>query len=247
MRAIVAAAERLARCGRAVAVVGERGAGKELFARHVHAVAGRTEERFVRVDCAEVVPDRLEHELFERDGGWRRAAGGTLLLDDLLLLPIGLQQRLCAELRAGGGAREEWAPQIVASLDQEVALVRRAGRLDAGLLDQLSPVEIALPALRQRRSDIPILVQHFLALYAARHEVPLRGIETDALVSLWQYDWPGNVRELESVIERVVVLCPRRVIRGADLPAHVRSGIGARIADPIAAPAFDGPRLRPTL
>jgi DNA-binding NtrC family response regulator len=244
VRAIVRTAERLARTRRAVAVVGECGTGKELFARHVHAVAARAEERFVRVDCAEGSTVRLAHELFEREGGWRRACTGTLLLDDLPSLPLALQQRLAAELceadRLDGPAR---APQVIGSTARELADERAAGRLDAALIAQLGPVEIVLPALRQRRCDIPLLVRHFLSLYAERHGVPPRAIETEALVQLWQYDWPGNIRELESVIERVVVLCPHGVVRNADLPASLRAGLGAATSLPPVAAA--GLSLRP--
>lgn len=243
MRAIIGAAERLAASGRAVAVVGERGTGKELVARHLHAAASRSGDSFVRVDCTENDAGRLEHELFIRHGGWRRATSGTLLLDDLPQLPADLQARLARELAAAA-----LAVQVVATFEQEIAVARRAGRVDAALLEHLSPLEVVLPALRLRRSDIPLLVQHFLTLYSARHGAPCRTIETDALVYLWQYDWPGNVRELESVIERVVVLCPRAVIRAGDLPHDVRAGAGAPgLIPPGAATAIGcgGPSLRP--
>ena len=249
VRAIAGAAERLARSGHTVVVVGERGTGKELFARQLHAAAERDEERFLRIDCAES-DRRLEQELFERDGGWQRAAGGTLLLDGLPSLPLELQERLLGDLRAALGEDRRSDPQLVASMDQELAHERRCGRVIGDLIDHLLPVEVVLPALRQRRCDIPILVQHFLEVYAQRNGVPHCSIETEALVDLWRYDWPGNVRELESVIERVVVLCPRGVIRSSDLPASVRAGIGERSAayrtasEPI---AVAGPQLRPSI
>ncbi|MBX3027671.1 sigma-54-dependent Fis family transcriptional regulator [bacterium] len=219
VRALSRAAARLAESGDAVAIVGERGSGKELFARYLHAAAARPAERFVRIDCAENSPQRLEQALFEREGGWRRASGGSLLLDDLPQLDRELQRRLHAEL-AAIDRRER--PQILACLDRELAQHRRDRRLCADLLDLLQPVEVVLPALRQRRADIPVLVQHFLRIYAARNDVRAPAIETEALVELWQYDWPGNVRELESVVERVVVLCSGSVIRASDLPPGIR-------------------------
>jgi DNA-binding NtrC family response regulator len=246
VRAIAGAAERLGRSGHPVVVVGERGTGKELFARHLHAAAGRPEERFIRVDCAEPSVQRLEHDLFEREGGWRRAVAGTLLLDGLSSLPLDLQQRL---LDDWSGADRRAHPQVVASMDREIAQQRRAGCLLGELIDYLQPVEVVLPALRQRRADIPVLVQHFLRLYAVRNGVPHPAIETEALVDLWQYDWPGNVRELESVIERVVVLCTSGVICSGDLPASVRTGAGERTASYGASghTGFGGPQLRPTI
>ncbi len=249
VRAIADAAKRLARSGQPVVVVGERGTGKELFARELHAAERRPSERFIRVDCTEPSDQRLEQDLFERDGGWRRAEGGTLLLDDLPSLPLELQQRLLDSLRQRAGDLTGAAAQLVASMDQGIWLYRRAGRLVEELIDHLQPVEVMLPALRQRRSDIPVLVQHFLTLYADRNGVPHCAIETDALVELWQYDWPGNVRELESIIERVVVLCPRGVIRSSDLPSSVRTGVGTRNGPPGNTPPSGpaGPQLRPTL
>ena len=246
VRAIAGAAERLGRSGHPVVVVGERGSGKELFARHLHAAAGRPKERFIRVDCAEPSERRLEQDLFEREGGWRRAVTGTLLLDGLSSLPLELQQRLLNEL---SGADRRGHPQLVASMDREIAQQRRAGCLVGELIDYLRPVEVVLPALRQRRSDIPVLVQHFLRLYAVRNGVRHPAIETEALVDLWQYDWPGNVRELESVIERVVVLSTSGVIRRGDLPATIRAGAGERTAhrNPRHSSAFGGPQLRPTI
>ena len=243
VRAIADTAERLARSGAAVALVGERGTGKELLARWLHAAGGRPEERCLRIDGAEPSVERLEHELFTHDGGWRRARGGTLLLDDLASLPLDLQLRLRDDLRAA-----DQCPQVVATLHDELAAAARAGRLAEPLIELLRPIEVVLPALRQRRADIPLLVDHFLAVYGERHGVGLRSVEPEALVRLWQYDWPGNVRELESVIERVVVLCARRAVRLGDLPAEVRSATSARpVAPPLsAAITYPGPHLRPT-
>jgi two-component system response regulator HydG len=250
VRAIADAAERLARSRTAVAVVGERGTGKELLARYLHASTDRSPDTFVRIDCCEGSQRRLEHELFERDGGWRRASHGTLLLDELPSLPIELQLRLRDSLREAGAPRERHHQQIVATLTREVTAEMRAGRLAEELVASLQPVEIVLPALRQRRVDVPLLVQHFLGLYGARHGVGHCQIETEALVYLWQYDWPGNVRELESVIERVVVLCPHGVIRVGDLPAAVRTrsvrGPGGAPTPPRAGNGA-GPQLRPTI
>jgi DNA-binding NtrC family response regulator len=243
VRAIAGAAERLGRSGEAVAIVGERGTGKELFARYLHAAARRPGERFVRVDCTEPSELRLEHDLFAREGGWRRACDGTLLLDGLPSLPLELQGRLATDLAQH--ARPA-LPQVVASMDHEVAQHRRGGCLGGELIAFLQPVEVMLPALRQRRADIPVLVQHFVRLYAQRNGVAEPSIETETLVHLWQYDWPGNVRELESVIERLVVLCSDGVIRVGDLPAIIRDGApdpvcGLRSSGPT---GFGGPQLR---
>jgi DNA-binding NtrC family response regulator len=241
VRVIVAAAERLAHDRTAVFVIGERGAGKELLARHLHQ-AGSGEAPFVRIDCAEESFVRLEQTLFGRGGGLERAVDGTLFLDDIGALPIELQERLLAGLEA-----TEAQPRVVASCGHEADEEVRLGRLSAALRRYLDPVELVVPSLRQRRADIPVLVEHFLATYTARHGTPPCRIDNEALVHLWQYDWPGNVRELASVIERVVVLCRSGVVRTADLPPQLfNAAAGAHPGTPMAAaPHAAGPGLRP--
>jgi DNA-binding NtrC family response regulator len=245
VHAIVGAAERLGRGGGAVAVVGERGTGKELFARYLHSTARRPADAFVRIDCAEPSEPRLRQDLFERDGGWRRARGGTLFLDNFPSLGLEWQERLHDEL--ADTPRAHW-PQVIASMDRDLLRCRSGAGVHEDLVELLAPVEVALPALRQRRADIPVLVQHFLRVYAARHGVRVPAIATEALVELWQYDWPGNVRELESVVERVVVLCAGDVIRRSDLPPHIRDGSGlAHRGNAVLPPVFDHLVQRPTL
>lgn len=234
VRALVTAAERLGRTRDPVAIIGERGTGKELFARHLHQVAGRSSERFVRIDCAEPEERRLVQQLFEIDGGWRRASGGTLLLDGLPALPLTWQEQLLGEMAAT--PREKW-PHVVVSADRDLACGRSGGCLHDALVTALNPIEVVLPALRQRRCDIPALVQHFLGFYAARHDVRTPIMETEALVALWEHDWPGNVRELESVVERIVVLCRDGRIRSGDLPATIGSAGGSRRRRLAASPA----------
>ncbi|MDX2168628.1 MAG: sigma 54-interacting transcriptional regulator [Deltaproteobacteria bacterium] len=241
VRVIVAAAERLARDQVAVFVIGERGCGKELLARHLHDCGRPAGAPFVRIDCAEASFGRLEDGLFGRAGGLERAVGGTLFLDDLGALPLELQDRLLAGLEGAAAP-----PRIVAACASEAEQEERLGRLSAALRRFLDPVELVVPALRQRRADIPLLVEHFLATYAAQHGTPPVRIDNEALVQLWRYDWPGNVRELASVIERVVVLCRSGVVRTADLPPQIFSAACAAAAPPppSSAPSA-GPGLRP--
>ncbi len=244
IRVIVAAAERLAQDRVAVFVIGERGAGKELLARHLHEYGRGDAAPFVRVDCAESSLARLEQMLFAPGGGFERAAAGTLFLDDLGALTLDLQERLLDRL-----AETLDEPRIVASCTAEADDEVRLGRLSNQLRRYLAPVELVVPSLRQRRADIPILVEHFLATYVERHGVAACRIDNDALVQLWKYDWPGNVRELESVIERVVVLCRSGVVRSADLPPQIFNSARADVRGaPPAAPLSSfgaGPGLRP--
>jgi DNA-binding NtrC family response regulator len=227
MRAIVSAADRIASTDVCVLIVGERGTGKELLARYIHSTSSRADQPFVRVNCEELATTREGASLCgalaqELNGGsmayalCERARGGTLFLDRVGALNHELQTRLLSWLLQNAAAADV---RLLATRDPTEAL--SSCLAGAGV----PVVEIIVPALRQRRSDIPLLVEHFLQLYVARHGISPRHIETEAMVQLWQYDWPGNVRELESVVERVVVLSRTGVIRTADLPPHICTAV----------------------
>lgn len=227
LRAAVSLVENLAARRCAVVIRGERGTGKELLARHLHERAGAGP--FVRVDCADSVPlglDAAAHASRSRFRLLQRSAsGGTLFLDELSALPIELQDRLPEALRAAAADFQDGTPRVIASVAEESG--RSLGdRLSHRLLSHLAAIEVVLPALRHRRSDIPVLVDHFIAAFSDRHGVHRCAIEREALVRLWRHDWPGNIRELESVLERLVVLCRGTVIRAAHLPAHLRLDLG---------------------
>jgi len=226
IQSILAAAERIATTDVGVLIVGEKGTGKELLARYIHAVSPRGSQPFVRFDCQDGALLRGGRDLagaLAHDGGSNgfeagplaRARGGTLFLDHISALSVDQQERLLAAVLSKTNGQGD--VRLVAARDPTDAVP--ACLTTAGL----PLVEIPLPALRQRRSDIPVLVEHFLALYAARHGVAACRIDTEAMVQLWQYDWPGNVRELESVVERVVVLSRSGVVHVTDLPPHIRT------------------------
>jgi two-component system NtrC family response regulator len=232
IRAILSAAERIATTDVCVLIIGETGTGKEILARYIHAASNRAERPFVRVDCQELATARCGVRLSSAlaqavDGSMadalcERARGGTLFLDQLSAFDSEMQARLLT-----------WLLGRAESTDMRVLAARDPGETLTGCLAAigLALVEIPVPALRQRRSDIPLLVEHFLQFYVTRHGVSPRRIDTEAMVQLWQYDWPGNVRQLESVIERVVVLCRSGVIRTADLPTNICT-VGKK-ADPV--------------
>lgn len=236
IRAILSVASRIAAGDVGVLIIGERGTGKDLLARHIHAASPRHDGPFVRLDCQELATQASGINLCNQllpdvaDAGTvgialQRARGGTLFLDRITAFGTDLQMRLMSALLADIAAA---GVRLLAARDLDGAQSFLAAA-------ELGLVEIPIPALRQRRSDIPVLVRHFLDLYATRHGVPERRVDTEAMVALWQYDWPGNVRELESVVERVVVLSRSGVICAGDLPPHVRmpagrAGMGTGVA-----------------
>lgn len=195
--------------------VGEPGSGKEHFARHLHHLVDAAAP-FVRIDCGDASDARIESALSELPT--LRSDGGTVFLDALPMLPLAWQQRLASLLpavRSGQGGDGRF--RVVASLATNLGVAARSGAIDAALLTRLELVEISIPALRQRRADIPALVEYFLDVYASRHNIARCDLDRAALVLLWQHDWPGNVRELESALERLAIVGRGRVVGVAEL------------------------------
>jgi DNA-binding NtrC family response regulator len=231
IRAIVSVAARIAASDVNALIVGEHGTGKELLARHIHQSGREPEAAFVRLDCQDLAERALVVDLCNSangngngavHGALARARGGTLFVDHLDCFDVARQiQVLSTVLHSAASVRV----RVLAAAD-----VNGSGRSIAAV--ELGLVEIPVPALRQRRSDIPVLVRYFLDLYADRHGVAAQRVETAAMVALWQYDWPGNVRELESVVERIVVLGRGDVIHCRDLPAHIAALGQYRVPDP---------------
>src|SRR5262249_52100403 len=225
-----------------VLIYGESGTGKELVARAIHHESDRRGRPFFAVNVAALPESILEAELFGYERGaftgaearkvglFAQASGSTLFLDDVghlkrdlqVKLPRALQEREI--LRVGGTERIRIDVRIVAATNQDLERAVREGRFREDLYYRLNVIPIALPALKERRTDIPLLVDHFIAKYAGGRR---RSVREDALTILVAYDWRGNVRELESVVERALLLGEEDVIGPADLPATVRAGGGA--------------------
>jgi DNA-binding NtrC family response regulator len=224
-----------------VLIYGESGTGKELVARALHLESDRRDRPFYAVNVAALPESILEAELFGHEKGaftgadarkiglFEQASGSTLFLDEVGDLKRDLQVKLLRTLqerevmRVGGTERVKVDVRIVAATNQDLEKAVREGRFREDLYYRLNVIPIFLPPLRERRTDIPLLVEHFLEKHGAADR--RRDVSEEALKILVSYEWPGNVRELESVVERALLLSDGDTVIPADLPAAVRAGI----------------------
>jgi two-component system response regulator AtoC len=222
-----------------VLITGESGVGKELVARAVHRRSKRTGP-FVAVNCGAIPENLLESELFghkrgaftdavhDRKGLFEEATGGSLFLDEIGELPLSLQVKLLRVLedehiRRLGEARDiQVDVRIITATHRDLQAETKAGRFREDLYYRLNVLPIPVPSLRERREDIPLLIDHFLARNNGRLGTEIRGLDTEARRLLYEYSWPGNVRELENTIERAMVLSEGDTILAQDLPERVR-------------------------
>jgi two-component system response regulator HydG len=231
-----------------ILVLGESGTGKELIARAIHANSPRAAQPFTAVDCASLPENLLESELFGHEKGAftgataakqgliETAHRGTLFLDELAELSLGLQVKLLRALqerqirRVGGTRQIDVDIRVVCATNRDLRGLVKAGEFREDLYYRLNVIDIALPPLRERHDDVELLAMSFLAKFAPRGEAALKGFEPEAMAALEMYAWPGNVRELQNVVERACALAEGEMVTLADLPAHLRSVTPA--ADP---------------
>lgn len=228
--------EKVAATQATILLGGESGTGKELAARALHALSRRSEKPFVAVNCAAIPDGLLESEFFgvekgaftgadrSRGGKMEVADGGTLFLDEVGELPLAIQPKLLRALQEGtftrvGGSREQSADvRLVAATNRDLAAEVEAGNFRQDLYYRLNVVPLRMPPLRERREDIPRLVEHFVQRAARRHGVRVGAIPATVLRKLLDYGWPGNVRELGNVVERLVLLAEDGRVSAEDLP-----------------------------
>jgi len=228
-----------------VLILGESGTGKELVARSIHFSSSRRERPFVPVDCSALVPTLIESELFgyvkgaftgatqSRHGLLEAAAGGTLFLDEIGDLPIDLQAKLLRALQereikpVGSNERVSIEVRVIAATNRDIEEAIRKNQFRQDLFFRLNVVQIKLPPLRERKNDIPMLVNSFLEKFGPPQR-PVRGVSEEAMSRLMAYDWPGNVRELENAVERAVALGSGQVLAITDLPTNLQHGIFER-------------------
>jgi transcriptional regulator with GAF, ATPase, and Fis domain len=215
--------ERVSRTNATVLLVGESGTGKELFARTLHEMSPRSSQPFIAINCAAIPDSLMEAELFgvergaftgasqSRAGRFERAEGGTLFLDEVASLSLVSQGKLLRALqereieRVGGTRVLNVDVRVVAATNVDLREEVAAGRFREDLFFRLNVFPIDLPPLRERRDDIPLLIDHLLRVYSRQHGVNPRGFTRRALDTLLSYDYPGNVREMQNLIERGVV------------------------------------------
>ena len=221
-----------------VLISGESGTGKELVARAIHFRGSMAQTPFVAVDCGSLVPTLMESELFGYEKGaftgatkskaglFQTANGGTIFLDEIGELPLEMQAKLLRVLQekevrpVGSNERETVDVRVIAATNRDLEVAYRAGTFRKDLYFRLNVVTVHLPPLRDRRSDIPVLVHHFLDHYAKASQIQ---VTPAAMKSLLQYDWPGNVRELENCVARAVTLGDGKTIDVSDLPPSIRA------------------------
>jgi two-component system response regulator HydG len=222
-----------------VLILGESGTGKEMVAKSVHFSGPRKERPFAPVDCSSLVPTLIESELFGyvkgaftgalhgKQGLLEAANGGTLFLDEIGDMPVDLQAKLLRALQerevkpVGSTERRRIDVRIIAATNRDLDSAIKAGSFRQDLYFRLNVVQIKLPALRERKSDIPLLVTAFLEKFSNSQQTS-RTISEDAMRQLIAYDWPGNVRELENAIERAVALGSGPIVQVADLPTQLQ-------------------------
>lgn len=232
--------DRVADTPTTVLITGESGTGKELVARALHESSSRAGKPFIRVNCAAIPKDLMESELFgyergaftgavsSKPGRFELATTGTLFLDEIGEIPVEMQVKLLRVLqesefeRVGGIKTLRVDVRLVASTNRDLKREIANGSFREDLYYRLNVVPIQLPSLRDRRDDIPLLAQNFIAKFNARLKKNVEGIDAEALDKLCSYGWPGNIRELENVIERAVLFCDGAEIGVADLSPEVR-------------------------
>jgi DNA-binding NtrC family response regulator len=227
---------KLSTVSSSVLIVGESGTGKELFARAIHYNGITREKPFIAINCGAIPENLIESELFghrkgaftgaikDRIGYFEAANGGTLFLDEISTLPIQVQSSLLRVLEervvvpVGDTRPRPVDVRIIAASNQDLQVQCREGKFREDLLYRLDVVRLALPSLRQRREDIPLLAKHFLEKYTKRMNKRVTGISNAAMRAMLNHEWRGNVRELENVIERAFIFAEDRDIELQDLP-----------------------------
>ena len=252
MKEIFEVVEQVAPTRATVLILGESGTGKELIAKAIHQLSPRAKQPMVTVHCAALAPTLLESELFghergaftgaheRRIGRFEQAQGGTLFLDEIGEIDATIQVKLLRFLsertfeRVGSNKTLTADVRVIAATNKNLEEMVKAGTFREDLFFRLKVVELIMPPLRERMTDVPLLAQSFLKEFAKENNKPVTDISPEAMDALVNYNWPGNVRELRTAIEHAVVLSRNEKISFRDLPATVRSNASSVVGSGIA-------------
>jgi two-component system NtrC family response regulator len=250
MEEVLNTAGRVAASKATILIRGESGTGKELIARAIHYASERRDQPFVVVNVAALSETLIESELFghekgaftgaaqQRAGRFEQADKGTLFIDEVGEIPPPVQVKLLRAIqfgqieRLGGTSTLSVDVRILAATHRDLEAMIREGEFRDDLYYRLNVIAIHIPPLHRRKTDIPVLVNHFIDTFARENHKEIEGISQEALDQLLKYDFPGNVRELENIIEHAVVLCRDRFISARDLPLQINSVSGGTALDP---------------
>jgi transcriptional regulator with PAS, ATPase and Fis domain len=238
---ILARAENASKFDSNVLITGETGTGKEIIARYIHEKSKRRDKPFIAVNCGSIPRELLGSELFGYEEGaftgakqkghpskFELANGGTLLLDEISEMPLESQVYLLrvieekAVTRLGGLKTTPVDIRIIAAPNKDLQQEVEAGRFRADLLFRINVLRIDLPRLRDRKEDVPLLVDYFMGILSEKLSKDVPRITSDALAALTAYDWPGNIRELRNAVEQAIVMCPKDTISWECLPEYIR-------------------------
>jgi two-component system response regulator AtoC len=249
MQQVIEVIKTVAKSNASVLIIGDTGTGKELVARAVHSQSHRRDKPFVAVSCAALPESLLESELFghergaftgavaQRKGRFELAHRGTLFLDEIGEISANMQVHLLRVLeekditRVGGAEPIKVDTRLVSATNKDLKMAVKEGRFREDLYYRLNVVTIELPPLRERREDIPLLAQHFLAKFAVENQKEVSTFSPEAMDFIMNYHWPGNVRELENAIERAVILAKDNVITLAELPQEHLAPLPSSLRD----------------
>ncbi len=250
MEEVLNTAGRVANSKASVLVRGESGTGKELIAKAIHYASPRKDKPFVTVNISSLSENLLESELFghekgsytgatnQRTGRFEEANGGTLFIDEVGDIPLQAQIKLLRAIqfgevqRLGGNTTIKVDVRIITATHRNLEEMISANEFREDLFYRLNVVSIHIPNLRQRKSDLPILVDHFIKKHSELNEKSVKSVTSEAMDQLMKYEYPGNIRELENIIERAVVLCRSEYITKADLPNQIGKISEKKLFDP---------------
>jgi len=232
-----------------VFIYGESGTGKELIARAIHNHSLRTQERFVQVNCAAIPEELIESELFghekgaftgateKKPGKFEQADGGTIFLDEIGDMSLKTQSKVLRVLeegevqKVGSSKINKVDVRVIAATNKDLAKEKKEGTFREDLYFRLNVIPIYSPSLREKKEDIPLLVEYFSKIYAEENNFKTKKFSEDALEAMIKYPWKGNVRELKNVVERLIIMTEADIIERQDLPKRIRGEVGTYLPE----------------